>query len=93
MQQKTTKTGTNNPKVNDLPNDGEQTDVEREGWEADDLGSESAYQGETEMARNMNRGNESKNNADERDLAGSVNSNETPHRREQRKQEIKEGKK
>jgi hypothetical protein len=38
--------------------------------EAEDLGKESAYEGTTEFKRRLRRGDESKGDPDERDIAG-----------------------
>ena len=38
--------------------------------DAEKLGNESAYEGATEMKRRIHRGDESKGDADERDVAG-----------------------
>lgn len=39
---------------------------------ADELGAQSSYEGETEMLRRMQRGDESKGDADARDTAGAT---------------------
>jgi hypothetical protein len=46
------------------------TNEEREGWNSDQLGEESVYEGKTENQRRMQRGDESKGDPNERDTAG-----------------------
>jgi hypothetical protein len=76
--------------VNNLPQDAENTDVEKEGWQADELGEQSASHDATEMARQMSRADKPKEIADADDLAGSIDSEETPHEKARRRQEIKD---
>lgn len=63
----------------------EKTNIEREGWQADELGEQSAYQDATEFARQIVRGDESKGDPDKRDIVGSIPLIETtdgmPHRK------------
>jgi len=56
--------------------------VKREGWVSDELGEQSSYDDETEIARRLRRGEETKGDADERDVAGDVPLEETSERRE-----------
>jgi hypothetical protein len=44
--------------------------VAAEGYSSEELANQSAYSGETETARQMRRGDESKGDADDRDVAG-----------------------
>ncbi|HVF46909.1 MAG TPA: hypothetical protein VNA17_05020 [Pyrinomonadaceae bacterium] len=44
--------------------------VAAEGYSSEELAEQSAYSGETETARQMRRGDESKGDADDRDVAG-----------------------
>lgn len=44
--------------------------IERNGFTAEELGEQSSYDDETEIARRMRRGDESKGDPDERDVAG-----------------------
>jgi hypothetical protein len=44
----------------------------REGWTAEDLGEQSAYEGTTEFKRRLLRGDETVGDADARDVAGAV---------------------
>ena len=46
--------------------------IECDGFTAKKIGEESSYEGETETARRMRRGDESKGDPDERDVAGAV---------------------
>ena len=57
----------------------------REGWSAEDLGEQSSYEGTTEMSRRLRRGNENAGDPNERDVAGSVPNEDTPHGRELRR--------
>ncbi len=63
----------------------EKTNVEREGWQADELGEQSAYQDATEFARQIIRGDESKGDPDKRDIVGSIalieSTDGMPHRK------------
>lgn len=56
--------------------------VKRENWTAGELGEQSSYDDETEIARRLRRGDETKGDADARDVAGDVPLKETPERRE-----------
>lgn len=60
-------------------------DVKREGWSAKKLGEESSYDDTTENKRRLLRGNEETENAEEQDLAGSVDFLETPAGKEEMK--------
>lgn len=60
--------------------------IERQGWNAEKIAKEAANQQPDEITRNILRGDESKGNPDERDIAGSAESGETPQGREERKQ-------
>lgn len=48
--------------------------VERDGYTAEEIGEQSSYEDETETARRMRRGDETKGDPDERDIAGAVDS-------------------
>jgi hypothetical protein len=50
--------------------------IERDGFTADEIGAQSAYDDETDAARRLRRGDESRGDADERDIAGAVGSDE-----------------
>jgi hypothetical protein len=50
--------------------------VERDGYTADEIGTQSAYDDETDAARRLRRGDESRGDGDERDIAGAVGSDE-----------------
>ena len=60
--------------------------INRQGWDAEKLADESTNQPSDEMMRQILRGDEADGNADDRDIAGSANSNETPQGREKNKQ-------
>ncbi len=61
------------------------TNVEKQGWQSEELIEEAANEQADEITREMLRGDESKGNPDRRDIAGGVDSNETPHGREETK--------
>jgi hypothetical protein len=65
--------------------DSEETGPTREGWNADDLGEQSSYEGTTEISRRLRRGDETAGDPDERDVAGAVPTEDTPHGREIRR--------
>jgi len=48
--------------------------IEGDGFTAEEIGEEAAYEDETETARRMRRGDETKGDPDERDVAGAVKS-------------------
>lgn len=48
--------------------------IERDGFTAEEIGEEAAYEDETETARRVRRGDETKGDPDERDVAGAVKS-------------------
>lgn len=83
MQESAEKRQTN-PNVNDIPSDVETTDIEREGWQADELGEQSASQDSTEIARQILRSDKPKESADENDLAGSDDINRTAFQDEEK---------
>jgi hypothetical protein len=62
--------------------------VERENWEAEDLVEESSGESADETVRKVLRGNEKEGNADDRDVVGSVDSDETWQGREENKHEV-----
>lgn len=68
---------------NDVPN------VEREGWQTEELNEESVNKEADETVREILRGDETKGDPDKRDIAGSPNSDDTPHGREETKKENK----
>lgn len=59
--------------------------VKREGWSAEKLSEEATNKEPDEVTREMARGDETKGDADERDIAGAPEKNETPHGREETK--------
>lgn len=66
----------------------EMPDIERQGWNVKNLHEESSYQNAEDTLRRTLRGNENKGNPDERDIVGSVDSDETPHGREEIKTDV-----
>lgn len=58
---------------------------EREGWKVDELADEASQIDEDEIQRQTLRGDETKGNPDNRDHAGSVESDDTPQGREETK--------
>jgi hypothetical protein len=59
--------------------------VKREGWSAEKLSEEATNKEPDEVTREIARGDETKGDADERDIAGAPEKNETPHGREETK--------
>lgn len=72
---------------------GQAEKVERQNWNAEEIAKEAANKPEDEVMREMLRGDETKGNPDERDVAGSVASEETPHGSEEAKKSNTEKKK
>ena len=66
-------------------------DIDREGWNAEQISAESTNKPSDEIAREMLRSDEAKCDADERDVVGRVNSNETPQGREEAKKDENRG--
>ncbi len=58
--------------------------TERENFNAEELGEQSAYEGETEMGSRMRRGDESKGDPASRDIAGSTHLKDTEEGRTDR---------
>lgn len=65
--------------------DEEIPNIERQGWSAEKVSEEAANKESDEIIRQMKRGDETKGDADERDIVGSPETNETPHGREETK--------
>ena len=65
--------------------------VERQGWNVNDVSAESVNQSSDEITREILRGDETKGDADNRDMVGGVNSNETPQGREEAKKDENRG--
>ncbi len=63
-----------NKQKQEADEDKDPQNVEMEGFNAKELGEASAYDSTTEMAQMMRRGDESKGDADERDVVGSTTS-------------------
>ncbi len=61
--------------------------VNREGWDIEQLANESTNKPSDEMLREVLRGDKTKDNADGRDVVGGVDSDETPHGREETKKD------
>lgn len=61
--------------------------VNRQGWNVDELTKESTNKSSDEMLREVLRGGETGENADNRDTVGSVKSEDTPQGREESKKE------
>jgi hypothetical protein len=68
--------------------DDEKSNVKRDGWSADKISNEAANKEPDEVTREIARGSEqNKDNADDRDVAGSPETDETPHGREETKKQ------
>lgn len=63
----------------DIPN------IKHDGWSAEEVSEEAANKEPDEIYRQIARGDETKGDADERDIAGSSDKNETPYGREETK--------
>lgn len=61
--------------------------VERQGWSAEKISEEATNKESDEIHRQIARGDETKGDADERDIAGSPENTETPHGREETKKQ------
>ncbi len=59
--------------------------VERDEWNAEELNEQSPYLQSDEVQRQMLRGDETKGDADERDVVGSNQSKDTPQGRRETK--------
>ena len=68
-----------NDKKENVPN------VEKQGWESREIAEEASNQQSDEITREILRGDETQGNPDERDIVGSVDSEDTPHGREEQK--------
>lgn len=62
------------------------SDVERQGWSTEQIVRESSNKEPDETVRQILRGDESKGDPDERDLAGGPDPADTPHGREESKE-------
>ena len=60
-------------------------ETNREGWNSEQIAAEASGKDEDEIQREMKRGGATGEAADERDVAGSVDSDETPQGREENK--------
>src|SRR5918995_445735 len=68
----------------DARKDSDVSRSKKEGWSAEELGEQSSYEGTTEISRRLRRGDESVGDADQRDVAGVIPEEDTPHGREAR---------
>jgi hypothetical protein len=66
-------------------------DVNREGWSVERVTDEATNKSSDETLRQVLRGDETKGDPDDRDIVGGVNSNETPHGREEAKKDETRG--
>jgi hypothetical protein len=58
-------------------------------WSSDQLGDEASLKDKDDIQREIRRGGENKGEADERDVAGSASSDDTPQGREEAKNDRK----
>ena len=63
----------------------EESKGNREGWDVQKLADEASQKNIDEIQRETLRGDETKGDADNRDIAGNVDTNETPQGREEAK--------
>ena len=66
----------------------DQVEGNPQGWDLEDIADEASQRTDDEIYREARRGDETKGDADERDEAGRVNSNETWQGREESKNDI-----
>ena len=66
-------------------NKDEAANVKREGWSAEQVSEEASNKETDEIYRQIARGDETEGDADERDIVGSSDVNETPHGRHETK--------
>ncbi|HEY0427653.1 MAG TPA: hypothetical protein VGC76_07700 [Pyrinomonadaceae bacterium] len=59
-----------------------------QGWDLEDIAGEASQRTDDEIYREGRRGDETEGDADERDTAGSSDSNETPQGREEAKNDV-----
>ena len=59
-------------------------DAKKEGWNAEELGEQSSYEGVTEISRRLRRGDETRGDPDARDVAGATPDEDSPNEREVR---------
>ncbi len=73
---------------NETKNDQEKVpDVNRQGWNVEEVSEESVNKPSDEITREVLRGDETKGDADDRDVVGGVDSNDTPQGREEAKKD------
>ena len=66
-------------------NEEEMPDVKKDNWDAGKVAEEATNKESDEVVREMLRGGETEGDADERDIAGSPDSKDTAHGREETK--------
>lgn len=59
--------------------------IEREGWQSEEIAEQASNRQSDEITREILRGDETKGEPDERDIAGTVSTNETWQGREETK--------
>ena len=67
----------------------DETKGKREGWNVQDLADEASQKNVDEIQRETLRGDETKGDAESRDIVGKVDSNETSQGREEAKNDTK----
>lgn len=67
----------------------EKEDVKRDGWNAGDVSDEASLKSDDEIRREFQRGDESMGEPDKRDAAGTVDNDDTPQGREEKKNDLK----
>ena len=76
--------------MHEIENEAENEPVEKQGWDAKKLSDEATNKESDEIVRQIKRGDETKGDADERDVAGSPEKSETPQGREETKKNNQE---
>lgn len=59
--------------------------IEKQGWQLEEIVEEASSMEPDEITRKILRGDETEGEPDERDVAGNISTNETPHGREETK--------
>lgn len=70
---------------NELKRNEDAPEVERQGWNAEDISAEASNKESDEILREMLRGDETEGTPDDRDIVGSVDVKDTDYGRKQTK--------
>lgn len=76
-----------------IKTDKEETpNIKKQGWKAEEIAEEATNKESDETVRQILRGDETKGDPDERDIAGSPDVEDTPHGSQERKHEVEKNK-